>query len=68
MKITFITKHGEKQSFESENVNIVDEFGKQYEIKQDYDGGLTLQSAIQGFNLSASENEDGSVTVEHLES
>lgn len=65
MKITFITKQGEKKSFESENVNIIDEFGKQYEIKQDYDGGLTLSSAIHGLFLSASENEDGSVTVKH---
>lgn len=65
MKITFITKQGEKKGFESENVNIVDEFGKQYEIKQDYEGGLSLSSAIHGLFLSASENEDGSVTVKH---
>lgn len=66
MKVSFLTKEGVRQCVDCEEINILDEFGCSFVIKQDFDEGLKIDSGNRFKSIFGERNADNSVTLKHV--
>ena len=67
MKVSYLTAEGNRDFIIAEEIEVMDAYGKPYVIRQDFDGGLKVESGIHGYGTVTDKNADKSITVNLLE-